>query len=296
MILIQKSRINTTTSLAITINCAKMIVQAIVSTAIALALRSTVEAFSPRSAVAARGGGKDAQARWVGEEVLVTPPTVLTMQLLGTRIKSEEGSARESEVSRRNWLQSTSGGLSLLLLLQNGQAEPARAATPPDRVPLEELLYRILRVREATQQETRLIKTGKFKDVQRANVKLAVKFMIENYRLADAFVQASTYLEGGTARRVEAGQVGQGAVQSLYTILEYFDASDVQNIKVRFARGMNVRKLSLLWMWSLVGRFSRRPISSRCWLLMSLTGRERRHHVREGRAGPQRPGRGAGQH
>jgi hypothetical protein len=105
--------------------------------------------------------------------------------------------------------------------------------TPAARIPLEELLYRILRVREATQQETRLIRTGKFKDVQRANVKLAIKFMIENYRLADAFVQSSTYLEGGSARRVEAGQVGQGAVQSLYTILEYFDAADVQNIKVR---------------------------------------------------------------
>jgi hypothetical protein len=243
MILIQNLRTNTTTLtslLAITINCAKMIVQAIVSTAIALALRSRAEAFSLRSAAAARAGGKVAQARWVGEEeVRVTPPPAMTTQLFGTRIKSEEGSARGSEVSRRSWLQSTSssavGALSLLLL----QNEPARAAAPPDRVPLEELLYRILRVREATQQETRLIKTGKFKDVQRANVKLAVKFMIENYRLADAFVQASTYLEGGTARRVEAGQVGQGAVQSLYTILEYFDASDVQNIKVRFARGMN---------------------------------------------------------
>jgi hypothetical protein len=88
-----------------------------------------------------------------------------------------------------------------------------------------------LRVREATQQETRLIKSGKFKDVQRANVKLAVKFMIQNYRLNDAFVGASAYLESNN-RRVEAGQVGQQAVQNLYTILEYFDSADVQNIKV----------------------------------------------------------------
>jgi hypothetical protein len=112
-------------------------------------------------------------------------------------------------------------------------AATAATATAPARVPLDELLYRILRVREATQQETRLIRTGKFKDVQRANVKLAVKFMIENYRLADAFVQASAYLEGGPSRRVEAGQTGQLAVQSLYTILEYFDSADVQNLKVR---------------------------------------------------------------
>ena len=77
-----------------------------------------------------------------------------------------------------------------------------------------------------------MIKSGKFKDVQRANVKLAVRFMIENYRLNDAFVGASSYVEGGNNRRVEAGQIGQATVQNLYTILEYFDASDVENIKV----------------------------------------------------------------
>ncbi|CAB9503711.1 expressed unknown protein [Seminavis robusta] len=105
---------------------------------------------------------------------------------------------------------------------------PAVAA---GRVPLEESLYYILRVREATQQESRLIKSGKFRDVQRANVKLAVKFMIENYRLGDSFVAASSYLDGND-RRVAAVNVGQSAVQDLYTILEYFDASDVQNLKI----------------------------------------------------------------
>lgn len=104
-------------------------------------------------------------------------------------------------------------------------------ALAAQRQPLNELLYRILRVREATQQETRLIKSGKFKDVQRANVKLAVRFMIDNYRLNDAFVAASSYLDGNN-KRIEAGQVGQSAVQNLYTILEYFDSSDIENIKV----------------------------------------------------------------
>ena len=107
------------------------------------------------------------------------------------------------------------------------------SAFAASREPLPEVLYRILRVREATQQETRLIKSGKFKDVQRANVKLAVRFMVDNYRLNDAFVTASAYLDGSSARRVEAGQIGTRAVQNLYTILEYFDSSDVQNIKVR---------------------------------------------------------------
>ena len=128
--------------------------------------------------------------------------------------------------SRRQILQSAVAGS---LLIASNQPLAAHAAT---RVPLEDLLYKILRVREATQQEARLINSGKFKDVQRANVKLAVKFMLENYRLADQFVQASTYIEDAS-KRLEAAQVGQSAVQNLYTILEYFDSADVENIKVR---------------------------------------------------------------
>lgn len=222
------------------------------------------------------------QARWVGEEVHVTRLHGQTTRLASPNIESDEGLARRTEVSRRNWLAtaSTVGGLSLLW---SCLPEPATAA-PPNRVPLDELLYRILRVREATQQETRLIKTGKFKDVQRANVKLAVKFMIENYRLADAFVQASTYLEGGSARRVEAGQVGQGAVQSLYTILEYFDSSDVQNIKVR-----------LRWLCEeeYVAFSGPCPHFHQLTLPMLLTGGL---HVRQGGVGSERSGRGEGQH
>mmetsp|Transcript_6471 Transcript_6471/g.9423 ORF Transcript_6471/g.9423 Transcript_6471/m.9423 type:complete len:278 (+) Transcript_6471:52-885(+) len=110
---------------------------------------------------------------------------------------------------------------------------PALAAfTAPSKpsIPLKESLYLILRAKEATQQEARLINSGKFKDVQRANVKLAVKFIVENYRLSDNFIAASAYLEGN--KRIQAGEIGQGAVQSLYTILEYFDSSDVQNIRV----------------------------------------------------------------
>eukprot|EP00980_Cylindrotheca_fusiformis_P009882 scaffold2189_cov116-Cylindrotheca_fusiformis.AAC.2 len=95
---------------------------------------------------------------------------------------------------------------------------------------LDSYLYRVLRVREATQQERRLIKSGKFKDMQRANVKLAVKFMIQNYSLGDAVVGASAYLKGGN--QMKAIDVGQTAVQNLQTILEYFDTKDVENIKV----------------------------------------------------------------
>ena len=77
-----------------------------------------------------------------------------------------------------------------------------------------------------------MIKSGKFKDMQRANVKLAVKFMVQNYKLSDSVVAASTFLSGGNSQQMSAIDTGQMAVQNLQTILEYFDASDVQNIKV----------------------------------------------------------------
>jgi hypothetical protein len=77
-----------------------------------------------------------------------------------------------------------------------------------------------------------LIISGKFKDMQRANVKLAVKFMVQNYRLSDSVVGASTFLSGGNSQQMSAIDTGQMAVQNLQTILEYFDSSDVQNIKV----------------------------------------------------------------
>lgn len=110
---------------------------------------------------------------------------------------------------------------------------PYVAVAAVERESLDFLLYRIMRVREATQQETRLITTGKFNDVQRANVKLAIKFMVENYRLNDAFIAAATYIpDATTSTKLEAGQIGQRAVQNLYTILEYFDSADVQNLKV----------------------------------------------------------------
>ena len=134
-----------------------------------------------------------------------------------------------ASIARRQLVQSVlSVTLFTSLWTADVTASPAFAA---ERQSLDAVLYRIMRVKEAVQQETRLIKSGKFKDVQRANVKLAVKFIINNYRLNDAFVTASAYLDSND-RRVEAGQVGQAVVQNLYTILEYFDSSDVQNIKV----------------------------------------------------------------
>jgi len=108
-----------------------------------------------------------------------------------------------------------------MALAEDGEEDVRTVQTP---------LYSILRAREAMEQETRLIKSGRFKDVQRANVKLAVKFMVDNYRLNDNFIAAGAYLVGD--RKNKAFDVGTNVVQNLYTILEYFDSSDVENIKV----------------------------------------------------------------
>lgn len=136
------------------------------------------------------------------------------------------------QVDRRSFFSTISSAAILSAAFSNPSA--ATAANSDDEE--EEVktaqtpIYNILRVREATEQETRLIKSGKFKDVQRANVKLAVRFMVENYRLNDNFIAASAFLTG--ERRIRAGDIGQNVVQNLYTILEYFDAGDVDNLKV----------------------------------------------------------------
>jgi len=54
--------------------------------------------------------------------------------------------------------------------------------------------------------------------------------MLENYRLNDNFIAASAFLTG--SGRIRAIDAGQNTVQNLLTILEYFDSSDVQNLKV----------------------------------------------------------------
>mmetsp|Transcript_21667 Transcript_21667/g.39167 ORF Transcript_21667/g.39167 Transcript_21667/m.39167 type:complete len:259 (-) Transcript_21667:975-1751(-) len=145
-----------------------------------------------------------------------------------------ETATSSSSSSRRSFL-NTAITTAAATLIQSSSALPALAeeddaASKPKIQPLSTYIYNILRVREATEQETRLISSGKFKDVQRANVKLAIKFIINNYKLSDSIIAASSYLKGNA--RVQASGVGQSAVQSLYTIVEYFDSSDVENIKV----------------------------------------------------------------
>lgn len=150
-------------------------------------------------------------------------------------------SSTQLDAKRRDIL--TSAGFSALTLLIGSNAQAVdgyvesistESSAPKASIfndsEKEKALYSILRVREATQQESRLIRSGKFKDLQRANVKLAVRFMLNNYKLGDNFVTAGSFLD--SSKRIQAGEAGQAASQNLYTILEYFDAQDVNNLRV----------------------------------------------------------------
>eukprot|EP00977_Amphora_coffeiformis_P030058 scaffold44461_cov183-Amphora_coffeaeformis.AAC.1 len=185
-------------------------------------------------------------------------------------------------VNRRTWMQQ---GITLVSSAAASLSFVPNPALAAGRPPLDDLLYTILRVREATEQESRLITSGKFKDVQRANVKLAVRFMVENYRLADAFVAAAAYLDGNE-RRIAAGDAGQAAVQNLVTILEYFDSADVQNLKVGGWVGLVLVATSLLVC-------CHRPTFSLSHLCMNTPVGRFQHHVRQGRIGTQGVGCGA---
>lgn len=153
-----------------------------------------------------------------------------------TRLHSGESNHVDYSVTDRRFFIRQMGGLAVTAALTS-DSQKAFAADEVKKLDAAEQteivrssLYYVLRVREATEQETRLIKSGKFKDVQRANVKLAVKFMMDNYRLSDNFIKASTFLSGN--RKIQAVTAGQECIQNLQTITEYFDSSDVQNIKI----------------------------------------------------------------
>mmetsp|Transcript_1712 Transcript_1712/g.3302 ORF Transcript_1712/g.3302 Transcript_1712/m.3302 type:complete len:157 (-) Transcript_1712:255-725(-) len=83
------------------------------------------------------------------------------------------------------------------------------------------------RLKEAAAQEARLIKTGKYRELQRLNVKRAVGMMIDNYDLSGRFVRASAVAPRDKANA--AASFGNTAVESLVQILEYFQVDLVAN-------------------------------------------------------------------
>jgi hypothetical protein len=82
-------------------------------------------------------------------------------------------------------------------------------------------------VQEATGQETRLVSTGKYKELQRLNIKRAINMMVDNYDLRDRFVRASAYAPIG--QQQQALSYGNTAVEGLTQILEYFPDKLVAN-------------------------------------------------------------------
>ena len=72
-------------------------------------------------------------------------------------------------------------------------------------------------VKEAAAQEIRLIKSGKFKDLQRNSIKLAVNLMLTNYQFLENVNKCSVLAKG---RSFEAYQVGVSAVDALQQALD----------------------------------------------------------------------------
>ena len=98
----------------------------------------------------------------------------------------------------------------------------AALAGPPTKAKreLQPELVQLLWVQEATGQETRLIESGKYKTLQRLNVKRAVGMLLDNYDLNGRIVAASAYAPSGQQQR--AINYGSTAIEDLTQILEYF--------------------------------------------------------------------------
>mmetsp|Transcript_15392 Transcript_15392/g.49189 ORF Transcript_15392/g.49189 Transcript_15392/m.49189 type:complete len:232 (+) Transcript_15392:20-715(+) len=103
-----------------------------------------------------------------------------------------------------------------------GCASPASAAPKDGRasINLQEELYALLRVQESTMQESRLVKTGKYRDLQRLNIKRATRMMLENSDFATRFNKASAFAPRDQV--MQATTYGNTAVEGLNQILEYF--------------------------------------------------------------------------
>lgn len=85
-------------------------------------------------------------------------------------------------------------------------------------------IYLILRVMEATEQQERLVKSGKYKDLQRANIKMAVRMMLTNYNLEKSVKELSMTLPKD--KRADAQARGRSANEALVTLKDYFDTDN----------------------------------------------------------------------
>eukprot|EP00466_Bigelowiella_natans_P015228 jgi/Bigna1/126541/aug1.2_g1249 len=91
--------------------------------------------------------------------------------------------------------------------------------------PLKPILLPILRVQEATVQEANLIKTGAYKDYARADIKLAIQYMLEAYELPQNMDTASTY--ANQEDYFKAVESYQKVVSYLQSILADYSEKDM---------------------------------------------------------------------
>ena len=130
-------------------------------------------------------------------------------------VRESRSPSQPSQFARRELLVAAGAGLGLGLPQAAFAASNVKA-----RRPLQPELVFILRVQESTGQETRLIQTGKYKDLQRLNIKRAVGMMLENSDLQGRFVAATAYAP--PSKVTQATEYGNQAVEALVQILEYF--------------------------------------------------------------------------
>jgi len=97
---------------------------------------------------------------------------------------------------------------------------PAFAKGKKDALVLNEQIVGILRVKESCGQETRLISTGKYKELQRLNIKRAIRMMVDNSSLQDRMVTATAFISMDD--QTKANNYARSAIEGLVQILEYF--------------------------------------------------------------------------
>ncbi|GMI06008.1 hypothetical protein TrVE_jg12786 [Triparma verrucosa] len=124
--------------------------------------------------------------------------------------------------SRRAFVVATAASISSSFLSTSVFAAEIDESAPSDSY---EALLLLLRAQESTAQELNLLKTGKYKNFQRANVKLAVRYILRNYGLTTNFAKLS-----GTSSKLST--LSSSIVSNLNTILEYFDDRNTDSLKI----------------------------------------------------------------
>lgn len=83
-------------------------------------------------------------------------------------------------------------------------------------------LYLLLRVREATEQQERLLRKNMFRDLQRNNIKMAMRMILRNYNLRDN-LEILTSKQIPSESQAKAREASKDLCESLSLISIYFD-------------------------------------------------------------------------